>query len=176
MALKIRLARGGAKRRPFYRIVVAQSTSPRDGAFIERIGSYNPMVDHGHPDRLKIDADRAKHWISVGAVPTDRVARFLATVGLGEAPAQPEQTKKNQPRAKTQERMKEQAALAEKAAAEKAAAEAAAAAAAAAPAEEAPAEEAPAAEAAAEAPADAAAEAPAEAPAEEAAEAEKPSA
>lgn len=180
MALKIRLARGGAKRRPFYRIVVAQSTSPRDGAFIERIGSYNPMVDHGHPDRLKIDADRAKHWISVGAVPTDRVARFLATVGLGEAPAQPEQTKKNQPRAKTQERMKEQAALAEKAAAEKAAAEAAAAeaaaAAAAAPAEEAPAEEAPAAEAAAEAPAEAAAEAPAEAPAEEAAEAEKPSA
>ena len=172
MALKIRLARGGAKRRPFYRIVVAQSTSPRDGAFIERIGSYNPMVDHGHPDRLKIDADRAKHWISVGAVPTDRVARFLATVGLGEAP---EQTKKNQPRAKTQERMKEQAALAEKAAAEKAAAEAAAAeaaaAAAAAPAEEAPAEEAP-----AEAPAEAAAEAPAEAPAEEAAEAEKPSA
>lgn len=134
MALKIRLARGGAKRRPFYRIVVAQSTAPRDGAFIERIGSYNPMVDHGHPDRLKIDADRAKHWISVGAVPTDRVARFLATVGLGEAPAQPEQTKKNQPRAKAQERLKEQAALAS-AAAEKAAAEAAAAEAAAAPAE-----------------------------------------
>lgn len=174
MALKIRLARGGAKRRPFYRIVVAQSTSPRDGAFIERIGSYNPMVDHGHPDRLKIDADRAKHWISVGAVPTDRVARFMATAGLGEAPAQPEQTKKNQPRAKTQERMKEQAALAEKAAAEKAAAEAAAAeaaaAAAAAAAEEAPAE-APA-EAAAETPA----ETPAEAPAGEAAETEKPSA
>ena len=176
MALKIRLARGGAKRRPFYRIVVAQSTSPRDGAFIERIGSYNPMVDHGHPDRLKIDADRAKHWISVGAVPTDRVARFLATVGLGEAPAQPEQTKKNQPRAKTQERMKEQAALAEKAAAEKAAAEAAADEAAAAAAAAAPAEEAPAEEAPAEAPAEAAAEAPAEAPAEEAAEAEKPSA
>ncbi|RKQ68373.1 30S ribosomal protein S16 [Oceanibaculum indicum] len=162
MALKIRLARGGAKRRPFYRIVVAQSTAPRDGAFIERIGSYNPMVDHGHPDRLKIDADRAKHWISVGAVPTDRVARFLATVGLGETPALPEQTKKNQPRAKAQERLKEQAALAEKAAAEKAEAEAAAAEAAAAPAEEAP----------AEAPVEAAAEA----PAEEAAEAEKPSA
>lgn len=157
MALKIRLARGGAKRRPFYRIVVAQSTAPRDGAFIERIGSYNPMVDQGHPDRLKIDADRARHWISVGAVPTDRVARFLATVGLGEAPALPEQTKKNQPRAKAQERLKEQAALAEKAAAEKAAAEAAAAEAAAAPAEEAP------------------VEAPVEAPAE-AAEAEKPSA
>jgi small subunit ribosomal protein S16 len=172
MALKIRLARGGAKRRPFYRIVVAQSTSPRDGAFIERIGSYNPMVDHGHPDRLKIDAERATYWISVGAVPTDRVARFLSTVGLGEAPAQPEQTKKNQPRAKTQERMKEQAALAEKAAADKAAAEAAAAEAAAAAAEAAaaaaaaPVEEAP----AEEAPAEAAAEAPAEAPAEEAAE------
>lgn len=179
MALKIRLARGGAKRRPFYRIVVAQSTSPRDGAFIERIGSYNPMVDHGHPDRLKIDAERATYWISVGAVPTDRVARFLSTVGLGEAPAQPEQTKKNQPRAKTQERMKEQAALAEKAAADKAAAEAAAAEAAAAAAEAAaaaaaaPAEEAPAEEAAEEAPAEAAAEAPAEAPAEEAAETEK---
>lgn len=173
MALKIRLARGGAKKRPFYRIVVAQSTSPRDGAFIERIGSYNPMVDHGHPDRLKVDAERATYWISVGAVPTDRVARFLSTVGLGEAPAQPAQTKKSQPRAKTQERMKEQAALAEKAAAAAEAAKAAAAAEAEAAAEAA---KAAAAEAAAAPAEEAPAEAAAEAPAEEVAAEEAPAA
>ncbi len=141
MSLRIRLARGGAKKRPFYRIVVADSRSPRDGRFIEKIGSYNPMVAKDHPERIKLDEDRAKHWISVGATPSDRVARFLGQANIIAMPAIPQQTKKNQPKAKTLERMKE---------AEEAKA-AAAAAAAAAPAVEAPAEEAPAEEAPAEA-------------------------
>ncbi len=177
MALRIRLARGGTKKRPFYRIVVADSRSPRDGRFIEKIGTYNPMLEKEHPERIRLKEDRAKHWLSMGATPSDRVARFLGQANIIEMPAIPEQTKKNQPRAKTVERMKE----AEEA--KKAAAEAAAAA----PAEEPPAEEPPAEEAAAEetpaedaaaeeAPAEeAAAEAPAEvAPAEEAAAEEAP--
>jgi len=147
MSLKIRLSRGGAKKRPFYRVVIADSRSPRDGRFIERVGTYNPMVAKDHPERLNLKEERIKHWMGIGARPTDRVARFLADAGLGEKPAVPEQTKQNQPKAKAQERLKE----AEEAAA--AAAEAAAEAAAApeeAPAEEAPAEEAPAEEAPAE--------------------------
>ena len=106
MSLKIRLARGGAKKRPFYRIVIADSRSPRDGRFIERIGSYNPMVAGDHPDRIKLDADRARHWLGVGAQPTDRVARFLAKAGLAPERPRAEQTKKNQPRKKAQERLK----------------------------------------------------------------------
>lgn len=106
MSIKIRLARGGAKKRPFYRIVVADSRSPRDGRFVERIGSYNPMVAQDHADRLKLDTERAKHWLSVGAQPTDRVARFLAKAGLMAERPRPEQTSKNQPRAKAQERAK----------------------------------------------------------------------
>ena len=133
MALKIRLARGGAKKRPYYRIVVADSRSPRDGRFIERIGSYNPMVPKDHPDRLTVNSERAEYWLSVGAQPSDRVSRFLADLELAPARTVPTQTKKNQPKAKAQERMKE----AEEA---KAAAAAAAAEAEAAPAEEAPAE------------------------------------
>ena len=161
MSLRIRLARGGAKKRPFYRIVVADSRSPRDGRFIEKIGFYNPMVPKDHPERIRIDEDRAKHWLSVGATPSDRVARMFGTANLIEMPAIPQQTKKNQPKAKAQERMKE-AEEAKKAAEEAAKAEAEA------PAEEAPAEEAPAEEAPAE---EAAAE---EAPAEEAAAEEAP--
>ncbi len=106
MSIKIRLARGGAKKRPFYRIVVADSRSPRDGRFIERIGSYNPMVVQDHPDRVKIDTDRAKHWLSVGAQPTDRVARFLAKAGLMAERPRPQQTKKSEPKAKAKERLK----------------------------------------------------------------------
>ena len=106
MSIKIRLARGGAKKRPFYRIVIADSRSPRDGRFIERIGSYNPMVAQDHPDRLKLDVERAKHWLGVGAQPTDRVAKFLANAGLMDPRARREQTKKNQPKAKAQERAK----------------------------------------------------------------------
>jgi small subunit ribosomal protein S16 len=139
MSLKIRLSRGGAKKRPYYRIVVADSRSPRDGRFIERIGSYNPMVPKDHPERLTLDNERAKHWLSVGATPSDRVSRFLAGLDLVPARRIPRQTLKNQPGQKAQERARE----AEEA--KKAAAEAAAA-----PAEEAPAEEAPAEEAAAE--------------------------
>jgi small subunit ribosomal protein S16 len=154
MALKIRLTRRGAKKRPFYRIVVADSRSPRDGRFIERLGHYNPMVPKDHPDRIVLKEDRIKHWMGVGAQPTDRVARFLGQAGIMEMPAIPEQTKKNQPRPKTVERLK--------------AAEEAAAAPKEAPAEDAPAEEAPAEEvSAAEAPAEEAATE--EAPAEEAA-------
>ena len=141
MALKIRLSRGGAKKRPFYRVVVADSRKPRDGRFIERLGSYNPMVPKDHPERFKIDEDRVKHWMGVGALPTNRVAQYLSGLGLAEKPAIPAQTKKDKPRAKTLERLKEQeekAAAAAEAPAEEA------------PAAEAPAEEAPAAEAPAE--------------------------
>jgi len=106
MGLKIRLARAGAKKRPYYRIVIADSRSPRDGRFIERIGSYNPMVAKDHPERVLIDAERAKHWLAAGALPTDRVARFLGGAGLAPMPAIPAQTKKSQPRAKAQERLK----------------------------------------------------------------------
>lgn len=107
MALKIRMSRGGAKRRPFYRIVVADSRKPRDGRFIERVGTYDPMLDKGHPERVKLDTDRIKHWLSQGAQPSDRVARFLGAADLAPVPVVPEQTKKNQPKAKAQERMKE---------------------------------------------------------------------
>ena len=137
MSLRIRLARGGAKKRPFYRIVVADSRSPRDGRFIEKIGTYNPMVAKDHPERIRLDEDRAKHWLSVGARPSDRVARFLGHANIIEMPAVPQQTKKSQPKAKAQERMKE-AEEAKKAAAEAAAQESEAPAAA----EDAPAEEA----------------------------------
>ncbi len=82
MPLKIRLARWGAKKRPYYRIVVAEATAPRDGRFIERIGSFNPILPDTHADRVKLDLERAKHWLSVGAQPTDRVARFLDKEGL----------------------------------------------------------------------------------------------
>lgn len=146
MSLKIRLARGGAKKRPFYRIVVADSRSPRDGRFIEKIGHHNPMMPKDHPERVVVDIERAKHWLSVGATPSDRVARFLAAVDVVAKPAIPEQTKKSQPKAKAQERLREK----EEAAREAAEAAAAAAAEAAAPAEETPTEEAPAEEAASE--------------------------
>ena len=134
MALKIRLSRGGAKKRPYYRIVVADSRSPRDGRFIERLGTYNPMVAKDSPERLIMKEERIRHWLENGALPTDRVARFLDAAGIRKAPERPEQTKQHLPRAKTLERM---------AAAEEAAKEAAEAAAAEAeaPAEEAPAED-----------------------------------
>jgi small subunit ribosomal protein S16 len=123
MSLKIRLSRVGAKRQPSYRLVVADARSPRDGRFIEKVGTYNPRVAHDHKERLVIKADRIKHWLSVGAQPTERVARFLSTVGLTEAPKRHDQTKQDKPRAKAQERMKaaEEAAKAAAAAAESAA-------------------------------------------------------
>ena len=108
MTLRIRLSRGGAKKRPYYRIVVADSRMPRDGRFIEKIGSYDPMLPKDDEKRVQFDADRAKHWLGLGAQPSDRVARFLGHAGVIEVPAVREQTKKNQPRAKAQERMREE--------------------------------------------------------------------
>jgi small subunit ribosomal protein S16 len=179
MALKIRLARGGAKKRPFYRIVVAEASAPRDGRYVERVGTYNPMVPKEHEQRMTLNSERITFWLGQGAKPTDRVHKMLAAAGLAEAPVIRDQPKKSAPGKKRAEREAEAASAAE-AAAESAAAEAAAAeeAAAVAPAEEAPAEEAVAEEAPAEeAPAEEAVaeEAPAEeAPAEEAVAEEAP--
>ena len=161
MSVSIRLSRGGSKKRPYYRIVVADSRSPRDGNFIEKVGTYNPMLPKDDANRVTLNADRLKHWLGVGAQPTDRVARFLDVAGLKERPAR-NNPKKAEPGEKAKERAEEKLAkIAEAEEAAKAAEEA--------PAEEAVAEEAPAAdEAAAEAPA--AEEAAAEAPAEEQAE------
>ncbi|MSP88905.1 MAG: 30S ribosomal protein S16 [Alphaproteobacteria bacterium] len=114
MALKIRMTRGGAKKRPFYRIVVADIRCPRDGRFIEKLGTFNPMVPDDHPQRLKLDVERVKHWLGVGALPSERVAKFLGKLGLREMPKWNETPKQSAPRAKTQERLK---AAAEKAAA-----------------------------------------------------------
>ena len=156
MALKIRLARGGAKKRPYYRIVIADSRSPRDGRFIEKVGTFNPLLPKDHDSRLSMDTDRIKHWLGVGATPTDRVARFLGEAELIAMPAQKNNPEKAKPKAKAQERQREaeEAAKAppppveEEPAAEEPVAEDA-------PAEEPAAEEAPVEEAAAEdAPAD----------------------
>ncbi len=152
MALKIRLARGGTKKRPYYNIVIADSRSPRDGRFKEKIGHFNPMLPKDDKKRLGFDAERAKYWLSVGAKPTDRVARFLSTEGLVEW-KHGNNPNKGKPGTKAVERLEEQR---EKAEAAKAAAEA--------PKEEAV-EEAPAEEAVAEE---------AEAPKEEAAAEEAP--
>ena len=147
MALKIRLARGGAKKRPFYRIVVAEAAAPRDGRYVERVGTYNPMVPKDHEQRLTLNGERINFWMSKGAQPTERVHKMLASAGLMAAPVLRDQPKKSAPGKKRAER---EAAAAEAAAEAAAAEEAAAAAAEAAPAEEAPAEEAPAEEAPAE--------------------------
>ncbi len=148
MALKIRLARGGSKKRPYYRIVVADVNAPRDGRFIEKIGTYNPLLPKDSADRVNLDVDRAKHWISVGAKPTDRVLRFLDALGLEKR-----EPRNNPNKAKPgKKRLEREAAEAEAAESAKETAESAketaesakeaAEAAAAAPAEEAPAEEA----------------------------------
>jgi len=168
MALKLRLARGGAKKRPFYRIVVADVRSPRDGRFIERVGTYNPLLPKDNAERVTLKVDRIEHWLSVGAKPTDRVLRFLDEAGILKREAR-NNPNKAKPGAKAVERLeakKEAEEAAKNAPAEEA------------PVEEAVVEEAPAEEAAAdEAPAEEAAveEAPAEeAPAEEAAADEAP--
>ncbi|HVM79524.1 MAG TPA: 30S ribosomal protein S16 [Stellaceae bacterium] len=106
MALKIRMTRGGAKKRPFYSIVIADSRSPRDGRFIEKVGTYNPMLDRGHKDRVVLKAERIQHWMKMGATPSDRVARFLGDAGLAPKPEIRETPKKSAPRAKAQERAK----------------------------------------------------------------------
>jgi small subunit ribosomal protein S16 len=103
MSAKIRLSRGGAKKRPYYYIVVAHSTSPRDGRYIEQIGTFDPMLKKDNPERVRLNTDRAKHWLSVGAQPTDRVARFLDAAGLlkRKGSNNPEKAK---PKKKAQER------------------------------------------------------------------------
>jgi small subunit ribosomal protein S16 len=116
MSVRIRLARGGAKKRPFYRIVVADSRSRRDGRFIEVLGTYNPMLQHDHPQRLLLKQERIQHWLQHGATPSDRVAKFCASAGLMEARVRTEQSKKPQPKAKAQERLKAAAEAAAKAA------------------------------------------------------------
>ena len=140
MSMKIRLARGGSKKRPFYRIVAADSRMPRDGRFIEKLGTYNPLLPKDSEDRVKMDMDRIQHWLGHGAQPTDRIARMLEAAGVLP------KTERNNPKkaelgTKAKERLEAKEAKSEEAPAEEAAAEA--------PAEEAAAE-APAEEAAAE--------------------------
>ena len=141
MAMKIRLARGGSKKRPFYRIVAADSRMPRDGRFIEKLGTYNPLLPKDSEDRVKMNLERIQYWMDQGAQPTDRISRFLEAAGVVDKKerSNPEKAK---PGKKAQERIEEKAAAA-------AEAEEAAKAATEAPAEETPAEEAPAEEAAA---------------------------
>ena len=142
MALKIRLSRGGAKKRPFYKVVVAEALSPRDGKFVERLGSYNPMVAKDHAERLVLNVERAKYWISKGAQPTLRVAKMLSSDGLVKAPVIRDQPIKSAPGKKRKEREAEAAEKLASAAEAPAAEEAVVA--------DAPVEEAPAAEAPAE--------------------------
>ena len=112
MSLKIRLARAGAKKRPYYRIVVADSHSPRDGRYIEKIGTYDPLQPKGSAERVKFVDDRLKHWLGVGAQPTDRVLRFLAAAGIRERAAR-SNPEKAVPGKKAQERAKARAAASE---------------------------------------------------------------
>lgn len=143
MALKIRLARAGAKKRPHYRIVVADSRSPRDGRFLEKVGIYDPLQPKDSPERVKLNEERIKYWLGHGATPSDRVGRFLGAAEIIAMPARRANPEKAKPKAKAQERLEAEQAAAEEAAAAPPPAEEA-------PAEEAPAEEAPAAEAPAE--------------------------
>lgn len=147
MAIKLRLARGGSKKRPYYSIVAADVRAPRDGRYVEKVGSYNPLLPKDSEDRVKLNVERIEYWLSVGAQPTDRVLRFLDEAGLAKREAR-NNPNKAVPGEKAKEREQEKA---DKAAAlADAEAEAAAAPAEEAPAEETPAEEAPAEEAPAE--------------------------
>src|SRR5690349_8701401 len=103
MAVAIRLSRGGSKKRPYYRIVVADSRNARDGRFIEKVGTYNPLLAKDSPERVKLDTDRISHWLSVGAQPSDRVLRFLDAAGLRERPAR-NNPQKAEPGEKAKER------------------------------------------------------------------------
>ncbi len=106
MGLKIRLARAGAKKRPYYHIVVADSRSPRDGRFLEKLGSYNPMLPTDHADRVRLQDERIQHWLGEGAIATDRVARFIGRAGLASMPPVREQPVKSAPKKRAQERAK----------------------------------------------------------------------
>ena len=112
MAVRIRLSRGGSKKRPFYRVVAADQRAPRDGRFIEKLGTYNPLLPQDHEQRLVINEERVKYWRGVGAQPTERLEKLFSNLGLVKAPALREQPKKSAPKAKAQERMKEKEAAA----------------------------------------------------------------
>lgn len=116
MAMKIRLARGGSKKRPFYRIVAADSRMPRDGRYIEKLGTYNPLLPKDSEERVKMDVERVQYWLGQGAQPTDRVARMLEAAGLKEK-SERNNPKKGAPGKKAQERAEEKAAKAAEAAA-----------------------------------------------------------
>ena len=120
MAMKIRLARGGSKKRPFYRIVAADSRMPRDGRFIEKLGIYNPLLAKDNEERVKIDIERVQYWLAKGAQPTDRVARFLEAAGHA-AKTERANLKKGEPGKKAKDRAEAKAAKAAKAAEEAAA-------------------------------------------------------
>ena len=107
MSVRIRLSRGGSKKRPFYRVVAADQRAPRDGRFIERLGSYNPMLPQDHAERFVINEERVKYWLSKGAQPTERLEKLLSNLGLVAAPALREQPKKSALKAKALERIKE---------------------------------------------------------------------
>ncbi len=109
MAVKIRLSRGGSKKRPFYRIVAADQRAPRDGRYLEKLGTYNPMLPQDHAERLVVDAEKVKSWISKGAQPTERLAKLFSNLGLCAKPALKNQPVKSAPKAKAQERLKEKA-------------------------------------------------------------------
>lgn len=109
MSVRIRLARGGSKGAPFHKIVVADQRSPRDGRFIERVGSYNPLLPQDHAERVVVKSDRIKYWLGVGAQPTERVAKLLSKLGLCAAPVLNERPQKSAPKAKAQERAKAKA-------------------------------------------------------------------
>ena len=108
MAVAIRLARGGSKKRPYYRIVVADSRNARDGRFIEKVGTYNPLLAKDSPERVKLDGDRISHWLAVGAQPSDRVLRFLDAAGIKER-APRNNPQKAEPGEKAKERVEERA-------------------------------------------------------------------
>ncbi|PLW76279.1 30S ribosomal protein S16 [Cohaesibacter celericrescens] len=116
MALKLRLSRGGSKKRPFYRVVVADVRSPRDGRFIERVGTYNPLLPKDSEERVNLNVERVQHWLNEGAQPTDRVLRFLAEAGLATRAAR-SNPNKAKPGAKATERLEEKKMKEEEAAA-----------------------------------------------------------
>ena len=106
MAVKIRLARGGAKKRPYYRVVVADGRAPRDGKYIEKVGTHNPLLPKDHEDRIKLNVERIEYWLGQGAQPTDRVARFLDAAGIYKREAR-NNPNKGKPGAKAVERIEE---------------------------------------------------------------------
>ena len=116
MAVRIRLSRGGSKKRPFYRIVVADQRAPRDGRFIEKLGTYNPLLPKDHESRFVVDTAKVTEWLNKGALPTERLQKMFSALGLCAAPVMREQPKKSAPRAKALERLKEKEAKAQAAA------------------------------------------------------------